>query len=279
MSSLLPLLPRRAAPLALLLGPIALLPGQTERSAEARKLVTVRRGNLPLILSAPHGGRLPIPGDPAREGLGVAKFNPVRDANTAELAERVAAAVERRLRARPYLVVARFDRKYLDANRPAPAAYESEEARPVYDAYHQALTDACRAVQKKWRRGLLLDIHGQGKRPGTIIRGTADGKTVTLLLRRFGPAALSGPRSVLGRLERRGYDVFPPAGSRAREDPRYRGGYTVRAYGSHTAFGIDALQVELGATFRTKKVLDRTARDLAEALAVFAGAYLPERAR
>ena len=37
-------------------------------------LVAVQQGNLPIILSAPHGGHRTIPEVPARRGIGVRQF-------------------------------------------------------------------------------------------------------------------------------------------------------------------------------------------------------------
>jgi N-formylglutamate amidohydrolase len=243
---------------------------------ETSKLVFVRQGGLPIILSAPHGGASALPGVPVREGVGVAKFAKARDGNTAELTERLAAEIERALGGRPYVVLARFGRKFLDVNRPPSGAYESDKARPYYEAYHQALEGACREVQKEWGRGLLLDIHGQKGYPDALVRGTQNGKTVTLLRQRHGPAALSGPHSVLGHLEKAGYQILPRPGSRDEEPPRYRGGYIVQTYGSHQGHGIDAIQLEFGTRYREKGRLGRTAKDLAEAVRVFYRHYVQE---
>ena len=49
------------------------------------KFILARPGTLPIILSAPHGGRTPIPDVPTRRGEGVSKFTVVRDENTLEL--------------------------------------------------------------------------------------------------------------------------------------------------------------------------------------------------
>ena len=55
----------------------------------ASKLLTVWAGMLPIILSAPHGGRQSIPGVPARSGTGVIQFATGRDNNTDELAKKL----------------------------------------------------------------------------------------------------------------------------------------------------------------------------------------------
>jgi N-formylglutamate amidohydrolase len=238
------------------------------------RLVTFWAGTLPIILSAPHGGRELIPGIPVRKGQGVAQFTTERDNNTAELAEQVGARLAIELGGRPFLVVARFERKYIDANRAPTAAYESPTAKLYYDGYHQALGEACRRVQQRWRRGLLLDLHGQGAEPETIFRGTDNGKSVSDLERRFGRGALTGGGSILGQLVFKGYKIAPDGAANDLER-RYTGGFTTRTYGSHRGTGIDAIQLELGTTLRQRANLTRTAADLAEAVAVFAKRYLP----
>ena len=250
-------------------------------AAEGRavdNLVTIESGMLPIILSAPHGGRDAIPGVAVRRGVGVAQFATGRDHNTGELAGRIAAKLQERLGAKPFLVIANFDRKYVDANRPRQGAYEAEEARPYYEAYHRALGEHCDHVRKLWGQGLLLDIHGQSAEPQAIFRGTDNSKSVTDLERRFGKTALSGAQSILGLLERSGYKVIPSNGDGEREQ-RYSGGYTTRTYGSHRGTGIDAIQLEFGTHFRSRANLERTANDVAGAIVIFASEYLPLSAR
>jgi len=263
----------------LLVVPLALLPGARARDAAPPKpedLVLVQKGTLPIIVSAPHGGKRVVPGVPARLGVGVEKFATVRDGNTDLLAEKFVAALEKQLGGKPWVVVARFSRKYLDANRPPAGSYESDAARPYYDAYHGPLVAACKAVKEKHGAGLLLDIHGQGAFPNQICRGTQNGKTVKLLKERHGWPAVVGRNSVLGWMESAGYKVVPAcdAGQDAKEDPRFNGGYMVSHYGSHTGYAIDAVQLEFGSYLRDKDTYAKTAADLADAVAAFHDTYL-----
>lgn len=247
-------------------------PCSAQEKVEPRRLLTVWAGMLPIVLSAPHGGRETIPGVAVRRGIGVAQFVTERDSNTAELTEKIALQLENKFSAKPFMVIARFERKYVDANRPRSEAYEAPDAGIYYDAYHQALGAACERVRRNWGGGVLLDIHGQGAEPHTIFRGTDNGKSVSLLRQKFGMAALTGPRSILGQLASMGYKVVPDGGDTVEE--RYTGGYTTRTYGSHRGTSIDAIQLELGTSLRAGRRLDRTAADLAEAIATFASEYL-----
>jgi N-formylglutamate amidohydrolase len=249
----------------------------TTQDLDVSRYVRTQAGELPIILSAPHGGALQVPDVDVRRGEGLAKgpsgFVASRDGGTEELAEQLAAAIERRFGKRPYVVFARSHRKYLDPNRPAHIAYEDSDAKPVYDHYHGKLADYCRDVQQRFRRGLLLDIHGQGSRKDTIFRGTQDGKTVTLLRTRFGEGAQIGASSLFGQLKARGWSVHPDPLD-GQEQQGYRGGYIVQTYGSHQGYGIDAVQLEFGQTFRDAKNRKAAAATLTDALANYAETYL-----
>lgn len=247
------------------------------QTLDTSKYVTIKPGTLPIIISAPHGGTVTIPGVTERKGgTEIAQFTTVRDINTDLLALQLAEAISKKLDGQPYVVVAKFSRKYIDANRPAQGAYESKEAKPIYDAYHGALEKACKEVKTKWGRGLLIDVHGQGVRADAIFRGTQNGKTTTLLTQRFGPNAMTGPKGFQGMLEAKGYTMLPPSSSTEKET-KFNGGYIVQNYGSHTGYGIDAIQMEFGGQYSGRSKLPKTTEDIAEVVAEFVKQYVMEK--
>jgi N-formylglutamate amidohydrolase len=204
----------------------------------------------------------------------VPQFKTGRDHNTAELAEAIALKLGQMSGAKPFLVIARFHRKYIDANRPSIEAYEALEAQPYYGAFHSAVDEACKQIRQVWGRGLLLDIHGQAAEANVIFRGTMHGKSVTDLVQRFGRQAMTGRHSILGQLALSGYKILPEPSVNDRES-RYSGGHTVQTYGSHRATRIDAIQLEFGTRLRARGNVDQTAVDVAAAIRVFAKEYLP----
>ena len=245
---------------------------------DLKKLITIEPGTIPVIISAPHGGSLPLTGIPERYGGdNVSQFTTVRDVNTDLLAQRLATALEKRLGGKPYIVIAHFSRKYVDANRPANGAFESAGAKPVYEAYHAALAKACKEVKAKHGAGLLIDVHGQAVQRDAIFRGTLNGKSTKLLTERFGPQAITGPLGFQGLLEARGYTMLPPAKSEEKET-KFTGGYIVQTYGSHTAYGIDAIQMEFGGNYSNRNKLDQTSSDIAEVVVEYLKRYvMPEK--
>jgi N-formylglutamate amidohydrolase len=237
--------------------------------------LTVRKGNMPVIISAPHGGTMELPGVPPRRGVGLPPgsngFYTGRDPGTEELAGQLAVEVFLKTGKRPYLVAAKFHRKYIDANRPPEIAYESPKARPTYDAYHDTLTAFCREVRKKHGRGLLLDVHNQASFPDTVLRGTLNGQSVALLRQRFGEKAHTGPDSFFGLLAKAGFKTYPPKLD-GKEHSEFNGGYIVKTYGGD--FGVDAMQLEFGWTLTTPAAAPDTAAKVAAVIDQFHKLYL-----
>ncbi len=251
--------------------------GSAGISADIEVLVEVRRGDLPVILSAPHGGTLQIDGVPPREGTGMktgpSGFFTGRDGGTTELASELADAIEQRMGKRPYLVLSKVHRKYLDPNRPPEIAYEDSDAAPVYQRYHGSLGTFCREILQNSRSGLLLDIHGQGSSKSTVYRGTGNGKTVTRLRERFGEQSHSGEESFFGMLHGLGWKVYPyPADGK--EQSGFTGGYIVQTHGSHRPEGVDAIQLEFGADYRDRTNRKKIAGELAKAVEDYLKVYV-----
>ena len=279
---------RRFGPLAVALGfaaaaalaeaPVAPAPRAAEK-LPVSDLVAAEKGTLPVILSAPHGGTKDVPGVSPRKGTGLpvggSGFFTGRDNGTEELAHALAAAVAKKTGQKPYLVVARFHRKFIDANRPPEIAYEDPKAKPTYDAYRQTLAAYCREVKKVYGRGLLLDLHGQGRMKDTVIRGTKDGKTVALLVQRYGEKAHTGPDSFFGLLAANGCKVFPEKLA-DKEFAALNGGDIVQTCGGGD-FGIDAIQLEVGGDFRTAANRAATADKVAATVEKFVKLYLADK--
>jgi N-formylglutamate amidohydrolase len=260
--------------------------GASAASRAPEDLVLLRPGTLPIVLTAPHGGRLDIPGVSQRSAPDAAHmaafekwggFRSGGDPNTDALALRIASEIERLTGHAPYLVLAKFKRRFIDVNRPADLAYVGPEAAPYYALYHGTIRKFVDEVRRAYPAGLLLDVHGEGKDPDVLMRGTSNGDTVTLLVRRAGVGSITGPNGLFGQLESQGFKVFPSNrvsiwhGS---ENAGFNGGYTVNTYGSQNADGIDAVQLEFGTRYRRDDELDRSAAQAARAIVTFYKAYL-----
>jgi N-formylglutamate amidohydrolase len=246
-------------------------------AAQLDSLLRIQRGNLPIVISAPHGGNREIPGSSPRTGEGQVKggtgFSVAYDRGTEELALELAAEVERVTGKKPYLVAASFSRRYLDCNRGPAIAYSDAAAKAVYEVYHGALQAHCKEITAKFGGGLVIDLHGQGSSASTVFRGTKNGASVTAMRKRFGEAIHEGPDSVLGRLKALGWKVHPEPGGK--EQAGFSGGFITQTYGGEAA-STDAIQLEFGADYRrTEEQRKTTAQALAKVLADLAKLYRP----
>ncbi len=259
---------------------------ESSASLNLSTYVYAQSGELPIILSAPHGGTAAIPNVGKRDGTGLptggSGFVSARDTGTEELAHEVAKAIQARFGKLPYCVISQTHRQYLDPNRPSDIAYDDADAKPVYDYYHASLEKYCREITNQFHSGLLLDLHGQAAKRDTVFRGTRNGTTVKHLRDSFGEAAHTGEKSFFGFLHARGWIVHPIPMT-DKEQAGFSGGYIVGKYGSLQGTSIDAIQLEFGAEYRIKSRRVETARVLADVVADYAAAYLkiqvPARAK
>jgi N-formylglutamate amidohydrolase len=229
----------------------------------ATNLVARHRGTLPLLITCPHGGVADVPGvlQPRSGGIEGCIFEPSRDVDTNLVAAGVAQRVLEIFGEAPYVVIAEFHRKFIDANRERRCAYEVDAAAPFYDEYHgtvRAFVDEIRA--NNGGLGLLFDIHGTegiASDPAQIFLGTArDEEDGIARLRAADPQVLARKRSLRGFLEAAGYRVSPPDPN-GTEVPKFNGGFTIKTYGSSHPDGLDAMQLELTPPLRTDPIVER----------------------
>lgn len=217
--------------------------------------LTIERGSLPIVLSAPHGGTAIVPGAPVRQ-TGTTTL----DTNTYQLAVEIQNALMARTGKRGHLVAALVSRSYVDLNRSSDEAYETATVAPLYQAYHAALQQAVQAARSQSAAGaLVIDIHGQSSDVAVVFRGTRNGQTSAL-------ATLYSPTGgLLARLVALGMQVSPAAAAGV-ENPSYNGGYIVGTYGLAGVGGANAVQLEFGMNYRQSAVVATTAAQVADAL-------------
>jgi hypothetical protein len=259
-------------------------------------------GDLPIVLSAPHGGDLRPPEIPRRPG-GVT----VQDRETLDLARRIAAALEDLTGGSPHLVIMNLHRQGVDANREvAEAAYGQPHAERAWHEYHGWIEAASRIAAAAHGRALYVDVHGHGHAIQRVELGylltssdlnrsdnDLDGPDATSRssirsLVESGDRTLSevvrGETSLGELLERRGVRALPSARDPAPGgDPYFSGGYSTVRHGSRGGGPVDGIQLEVhrGAR-RTEPAREEFARAFADAvlefLEVHAGLTLRESA-
>ena len=115
-------------------------------------------GDLPVVVSAPHGGDLEPDEIPERT-YGTL----VRDARTRETIRDVRDSLAAYGGGQPHIVVSHLRRTRLDPNREiVEAAQGSPHAEQAWREYHGFIELALERVAAEHGRGLYLDLHGHG---------------------------------------------------------------------------------------------------------------------
>lgn len=115
-------------------------------------------GDLPFILSAPHGGRDKPDGIPDRPE-GTFAF----DVGTQELARAIRAEMHRQTGRYPHIIICRISRRKIDCNREiVEACAGNKEAEAIWHDWHRFIGAAREQVTRDFGRGLYIDLHGHG---------------------------------------------------------------------------------------------------------------------
>ena len=224
-----------------------------------RRLVKRHRGTMPVILTSPHDGSESPANVTERTDAATpagCDFVNSRDTETASITEAVAQKILDLKGLSPYVVIARFHRKFIDANRRANCAFTDPDAQPFYDEYHNRISAYIdQILDQNQSRGFLFDIHGTRvieADPADIYLGTANGGS---LLPNFDRRSLFMQHGLHGLLTWARHPTDPgpvfqyrvsPENETAPETSQVSGGFTVRNYGAL----INCVQIELASTVR-----------------------------
>lgn len=133
-------------------------PGQTYFGAN--NYIEYIAGNVPIIISAAHGGDMSPAEIPTRNCSACVT---VADAATQELVRAMGASMQRLFGCSPHIIINRLHRRKLDANREIiEAAQGNPQAERAWNEFHQFIDSAKRAVERSFGRGFYLDMHGHG---------------------------------------------------------------------------------------------------------------------
>src|SRR3954470_13719186 len=118
-------------------------------------------GDLPFIISAPHGGGLL----PVEFGNRVTdSANTVPDRNTDEMAKEMLAQIYSACSHYPYMVINHIHRQKLDPNRDSTDTLEppyfDAAGKAAWMAYHGFIRTAKEKIELSFAKGLLIDLHG-----------------------------------------------------------------------------------------------------------------------
>jgi N-formylglutamate amidohydrolase len=222
-------------------------------------------GNLPIIISAPHGGTVTPASIPDRT-VG----EDALDTFTQELAREIRSAFFERTGRMPHVIICRIRRTKLDANREiVEAAQGNRQAQRAWFEYHSFIETAKSRLNADHPRGFYMDLHGHGHPIArlelgymlttTQLNGTdnalaalAASSSIRSLVQTSGsnlPQLVRGPFSLGTLFEAEGFPAVPSASQPSPgTDPYFNGGYNTNRHGSRNGGTISGFQLEANFT-------------------------------
>tara|TARA_R110000764_G_scaffold70045_9_gene144840 strand:+ start:11196 stop:12293 length:1098 start_codon:yes stop_codon:yes gene_type:complete len=224
-----------------------------------------KTGNMPLVISAPHGGEI-SPQEISNRACGTNS----RDNNTAQLSLEIE-NVFNQYGKQPYLIVAQIARTKIDLNRDlSEATCGNSLMNTTWNRYHQYIEEALASAIKEFGYALYIDLHGQSHPVRRLELGyllskldlkdnydqtnpnatLAEKSSIKNLLELNGNLnfreLLIGENALGTLLQNAGFpsvpsldDPFPQA-----DDPYFNGGYNTRRYTSSDHPKVFGLQIE-----------------------------------
>jgi N-formylglutamate amidohydrolase len=226
-------------------------------------LVKRHRGTMPIILTAPHGGSESPPNVQERSKKNGCDFKIKKDKETDIITEGVAQTILQLTGLSPYVVIAKFHRKFIDANRNLDCAFTDSDAKEFYEEYHNRIAKyVSQILEENDNRGFLFDLHGVNtenlapdKPKADIYLGTNNGGTLQPSFKREDLFKTHGLHGLLKASEHQTssggantvfkYTIYPKNKSETEEF--LDGGFTVI---NSVKFGINCIQIELADTIR-----------------------------
>jgi hypothetical protein len=231
-------------------------------------------GNMPLVISIPHGGYLMPDEIPERPCVNCSKN---QDIFTLEIGMGIRDAIFRQTGHYPYVIINNLHRTRLDPNRNISEASDgNKNAELVWHQFQNCIDSACSEVESKFGKGLYIDLHGHRhliKRTelgyllsneelqledelldlDSFVEFSSIKSLVDNNLNRLSFSQLIRGKDSFGSLfEAKGYPTVPSRGIPFPDsgEPYFSGGYNTTRHGSSQGGTIDGIQIELDEELR-----------------------------
>jgi N-formylglutamate amidohydrolase len=245
-------------------------PGQTYFGTD--NFIEYHAGDLPIIVSAPHGGYL-SPGTIPNRNCSACVT--VRDSRTEEMAYQIDSAIQVLFGGHPHIIINKLARTKLDANREiVEAAQGNAQAETAWTEYHSFIQSAKNQARGAFGSVLYIDLHGHGHTIQRLELGYLlsraelqnsnadldavnfqDSSSIKHLSNVLNPGAsfaeiLRGSDCMGEFLVEHGFPSTPSATDTAPApaDPYFSGGYNTVRHGSRASSEINGIQFELNWT-------------------------------
>lgn len=245
-------------------------PGQTYMGTNG--YIEYHAGDLPIIVSAPHGGYVEPASIPDRNCSGCVTG---RDSRTEEMAYQIDSAVQILFGGHPHIIINKLARIKLDANREIIEAAQGDlQAELAWAEYHAYIQTAKDSAKSNFGSALYIDLHGHGHPIQRIELGylisrsqlqnsnssldaanLQNSSSIRHLNNVLNPSVgfseiLRGNECMGEFLVEHGYPATPSASDTAPapSDPYFNGGYNTVRHGSRDSSDINGIQFELNWT-------------------------------
>lgn len=245
-------------------------PGQTAYGTN--NYIEYIPGDIPIIISVPHGGYLTPTSIPDRSCTGCVTGI---DGKTQEVAYELDSALRNVFGGIPHIIINKLGRIKLDANREIVEAAQGDPAAEIaWHEFHGFIQTAKNKCKADFGSALYIDLHSHGHTKqrielGYLITRTElqntdatldnfnfqDSSAIKHLKNVLNPSAsfsqlLRGSECMGEFLHNQGYPSVPSASDPAplSTDAFFSGGYNVARHGSRDSSNIDGIQFELNYT-------------------------------
>jgi hypothetical protein len=251
-------------------------------------------GNMPLVISIPHGGSLLPDEIPERPCTNCAKN---KDIYTIEIGLGIRNQIFRNTGLYPYIVINNLHRTRLDPNRNISEAAEGNKlAELAWNEFQNFIDSANSEVMRKFGRGLYIDLHGHRheiKRmelgyllsseelqldndlidSGAFSEYSSIRNLISRNIKSYSYSELvRGDNSLGSLLENKGYPSVPSFRHPSPQpgEPYFSGGYNITRHGSSSGGTVDGIQIEMDEDLRSDSVKrEKLIADLSSVLVEF----------
>ncbi|MBU1101804.1 MAG: hypothetical protein KKA84_15510 [Bacteroidetes bacterium] len=238
-----------------------LIPGQSYFSTGGYSEYV--HGNLPIVLTAPHGGydKPEEINDRTRSALN-------QDIRTMELTRELSKRIYEVTGKYPYVIINKLHRIKLDPNREKEVAIQGDSlAGLAYDEFHELIEIAEKDVYANWGTGFYIDIHAHPYKDRRIELGylleaellffsdeelnddlfveKSSLKNLAKISEYSFAELLRGEVSIGALLENKGWPVLPsPKKPKPKDQFFFSGGYNTVVHGTKSEYNFNGMQIE-----------------------------------
>ncbi|GAB1464179.1 hypothetical protein [Pedobacter sp. UBA4863] len=263
---------------------------------DAEKWVEYVEGDMPLVISVPHGGRVTVDSLPIRDCKGAITGV---DGRTIELARDIQHYFKKTYNLVPHIIISHIARKHVDQNREldnkATCGYEKNE-KP-WHTFHNWVDSALNLASSNGKRAMYIDLHGHGHKNQRLEIGYNLGKSelekildetykhgskyhsITNLLKQERglnlKEAIFGEKAFGTFLVNNGVPATPSSQDLVptKEELFFSGGDNTRRFTSEKYPNVFGLQIECDSSARSEAKRSNTAKGIAEAIVQYLNIY------